>query len=262
MCRKYDLTASEKSVITSELAKDKSTLEIFKIIGRYHQTVKYIITAPTKILKRVDEGQSRAVSQRSLLRFKREAVKNPGLTSREQFKHVGVKTASRTTRCHLLKNVCKPVTSVKRTSLNKLHVQNHLKWAEDNMKVDFSKVLITDETRAALDGSDGRIKGWVVNGRDRHQHLRRQQRGGGIMIWADIIGDILVGPWKVPDRVKMTADAYIIFPREHIEPWLKKAKDHLQDNHDIHARYCALAFSEELGFCGSRKINWPACSPD
>ncbi|CAI9721109.1 Hypothetical predicted protein [Octopus vulgaris] len=34
------LTASKKSVITFELAKGKSTLEISKIIGGYHQTVK------------------------------------------------------------------------------------------------------------------------------------------------------------------------------------------------------------------------------
>ena len=35
-----DLTASEKFVITSELVKGKSTLEISKIIRRYQQTKK------------------------------------------------------------------------------------------------------------------------------------------------------------------------------------------------------------------------------
>lgn len=48
MGRNCDLTASEKSVIISELAKDKSTLEISKMIGRYHQTAKRFIAAPTK----------------------------------------------------------------------------------------------------------------------------------------------------------------------------------------------------------------------
>ncbi|CAI9721771.1 Hypothetical predicted protein [Octopus vulgaris] len=54
MGRKCDLSASEKCVITSQLVKGKSTLDISKIKRRYHQTVKTIDTAPTKIRKRHD----------------------------------------------------------------------------------------------------------------------------------------------------------------------------------------------------------------
>ena len=42
------MTASEKSIITSELGKGKSTFEISKIIGRYRQNVKMSVLAPTK----------------------------------------------------------------------------------------------------------------------------------------------------------------------------------------------------------------------
>ena len=59
MGRKGGLSASEKSAITSELAKGKSTLEISKNIGRYHQTVKNFVKHPTKVRKRADKGQSR-----------------------------------------------------------------------------------------------------------------------------------------------------------------------------------------------------------
>ncbi|XP_029640422.1 hybrid signal transduction histidine kinase E-like [Octopus sinensis] len=41
--RKCDLTASEKFVITSEVAKCNSTLEISEIIGRYHQAMKSLL---------------------------------------------------------------------------------------------------------------------------------------------------------------------------------------------------------------------------
>ncbi|CAI9716632.1 Hypothetical predicted protein [Octopus vulgaris] len=54
--RKCDLTASEKSVITSELARGHPTLEISKTIGRYHQTVKTNVIVSTKIRKRADKG--------------------------------------------------------------------------------------------------------------------------------------------------------------------------------------------------------------
>lgn len=97
MGRNCDLTASEKSVIISELAKGKSTLEISKMIGRYHQTAKRFIAAPTKVCKRTDKGHSRVVSQCSLSQSKREAVNNPGLTSGELFRCIGKRSVSRTT---------------------------------------------------------------------------------------------------------------------------------------------------------------------
>ena len=45
----------------------------------------------------------------------------------------------------------------------------------------------------------------------RPHRLRRQQGGGGVMLWAGIIGNELVGPFRVPDGVKLTAAAYIDF---------------------------------------------------
>lgn len=269
MGRKGGLTASEKSVITSQLAEGKSTLEISKNIGRYHQTVKNFVKDPTKVRKRVDKGQTRVVCKRSLSRIKREAVKNPGLTSRELFNRIGETTVSRTTRCRVLKQVAKPVMPIKKPPLNKIHIQKRLKWAEENFKLDFSKVLFTDETRATLDGPDGWSKGWVVYGGYRHRRFRRQQGGGGIMIWAGIIGGIMVGPWKVPDGVKMTADNYIAFLREHFEPWFKKQRVafkrtmiFMQDNAPSHSAKKTIEYLQQLGFCGPRKMNWPACSPD
>ncbi|CAI9720646.1 Hypothetical predicted protein [Octopus vulgaris] len=59
MGRKCDLTTSEKSVNTSNLAKNKSNLEISEITGRYQQTVKTFVTAPTKIRKRAEKVTSK-----------------------------------------------------------------------------------------------------------------------------------------------------------------------------------------------------------
>ena len=102
------------------------------------------------------------------------------------------------------------------------------------MKGNFSKVLFTDESRATVDGLESLSKGWVLNERDLHQRFRRQQEES-IIIWAGIIDDIIVGPWKVPDRIKMTAVAYITFQKELLEPSLKKS-EHLRENHLIYAR--------------------------
>ena len=85
----------------------------------------------------------------------------------------------------------------------------HLKWAEDNIMVKFSKIWFMDKFRTTLDGLDSWSKGWAVN--KRHQCLRCQQSGRGIMI----------GLWKVPDGIKMTAGAFL---REHLELWIKKQR--------------------------------------
>ena len=128
------------------------------------------------------------------------------------------------------------------------------------MKVDFSKVLFTDESRATLDGSDAWSKCWVVNGRDCQQPLRCQQ-GGGITIWAGIVGGIMVGPWTVPDVMKITADAYIAFLKEHLKSWLKKqitfrkTTIFMQDNAPLNSVHKTMEYPKKLGFCGPQEIN-------
>ena len=63
------------------------------------------------------------------------------------------------------------------------------------MKLDFSKVIFTNECRATLDGPDG----WIIEGKS----LRRQQR---VMFWAGIVGDKLIGPFRVPEGVNWTGN--------------------------------------------------------
>ena len=119
-----------------------------------------------------------------------------------------------------------------------------------------------------VDGPFGWSKGWVSFGRDRHRWLRHQQGGGGIRIWAGIIGGVLVGPWRVPEGVKMTAETYIAFLQQNFESWFKKQKVTfkrtmilMRDNATSHAARKRL-YLQQLGLCGHRKMNLPASSPD
>ena len=43
-------------------------------------------------------------------------------------------------------------------------------------------------------------------------------RDGGVMVWEAIICNELVGPFKVSDGVKATAELYIKFIKEHLVP--------------------------------------------
>ena len=86
-----------------------------------------------------------------------------------------------------------------------------LDWAKSGMKTNFENVLFTDESRATLDGPDGCTSGWLLNGTMPQSKIRQQQGGGGVMIWAGIINNQIVGLFRVPDGVKMCAKSYVDF---------------------------------------------------
>ena len=74
------------------------------------------------------------------------------------------------------------------------------------MKTNFENVLFTDESRATVDGPNG----WMIlNGTMPQGKIRRQQGGGGVMIWAGMINNQIVHPFRVPDGVTMCAKSYV-----------------------------------------------------
>ena len=158
--------------------------------------MKTFVAALTQVRNRADKGYS-GVSQRSLSQIKRETVNNQGLTSRELLKHIKKTTLYVKTRCRPLKKIGTTVRPVRTPISTKINVQ--MKWTENNMKVDFSKILFTDESHTTFYGPDPWCKGGVVNGQGRHQRRRRQKRLDGFLIE---LSGIMVGPWKVPDCIK------------------------------------------------------------
>ena len=89
-----------------------------------------------------------------------------------------------------------------RPPLKQLHKNCCLERARNYMKIDLEHVLFTDEMHATLDGPDGWSKVWVP---------KCQQGGGGIIIWAGVVDSELVGPFRIPEGVKMTSATYVEF---------------------------------------------------
>ena len=79
------------------------------------------------------------------------------------------------------------------------------------MKTNFENVLFTDKSRATLDGIDDWMSVLLLNGTTPQSKIRRQQGGGGLMIWVGIINNQIVGPFRAPDGVKMCAKSYVDF---------------------------------------------------
>ena len=110
-----------------------------------------------------------------------------------------------------LRSIGKVTKPTIKPPLKQRHKLARLDWAKSCMKTNFKNVLFTDESRVTLDGPDGWMSGWLLNGTMPQSNIRRQQGGGGIMIWAGIINNQIVGTFRVPDGVKMCAKSYVDF---------------------------------------------------
>ena len=92
--------------------------------------------------------------------------------------------------------------------------------SSDYMKLEMKYVTFTDETRATFDGPDGWCRGWVGEGKEQHRRFRRQQGGGGALVWDCINDNELVDPFQVRKGVKITSVSYSALLEEVLLPWL------------------------------------------
>ena len=154
----------------------------------------------------------------------------------------------------------------KKQILTSRHKGLTLEWAKGYLNRPSDTILFTDETRMPLNGPDNWIKGWVLNNEKRPIITRRQKQGGGIMIWAGIMDDTILGPIRIPDGVKLTAKTYTKFLRENLLPFLMKLNPiqkknflFMQDNAPSHSARLTKDF---LKISGINLMQWPPNSPD
>ena len=151
--------------------------------------------------------------------IKRQIIKKTPLsTSKVIFDEAGISNISKSTRCRILRSVAKMQKAKPAPPLSTINKVKRLDWAKRYLKMDFGHVLFTDECRASLDGPDGWAQGWVHNEDTFPERLRRQQGGGGVMFWAGIIGNDILGPFRFDDGIKITSEHYIQILNNHILP--------------------------------------------
>ena len=194
---------------------------------------------------------------------------NPLLTSAAIFAKAGVYNICKTTRCKTLRELGNTKVARKRPPIAGRNKIKRLNWARQYMKHDFSKTIFTDECRATLDGPDGWRKGWIIEGDQAPWVARRQQGGGGVMFWAGIVKDKLIGPYKVDSSVKMNSVTYSEFLNNTFLKWYKRQSRQfklsctfMHDNAPAHASQYTKAYLEGKGITGSKIMKWPAQSPD
>ncbi|CAB3977339.1 Transposable element Tc3 transposase [Paramuricea clavata] len=176
-------TEAEKATIIKEIAKGKTTKSIAERINRHAVTVTRFLQNPSKRKPPSDRGVRKSVSKRDMYRLRRNLRKMPGATSERK-----------TTGNRILGKLDSIKTMIKRSSLTPRHKRLRMEWSRKYTRTDMKFLLFTDESRASLDGPDGWAKGCVFNGDNCPNRMKRQQRGGGVMVWGGIIGNAIIGP--------------------------------------------------------------------
>ena len=74
----------------------------------------------------------------------------------------------------------------------KANILNRQNLANKYMKINFSKVIFSDESRMTFDRPDGCAKGWILLNSEVLVAKRRQLGGGSVMIWAGIVDQTII----------------------------------------------------------------------
>ena len=263
------LSEAERAQVVSLLARGRPDYKIAAALGRDVRTIRKFISNHQDARKKKKSGHFLSVSPRDIRKIHLIVSRKSYLTSKEIFEKAGLPNVPKTTRCRILKSLATVRTKQKRPVLTKIHKEKRLKWARQYLKQDFSKVIWTDESRVTLDGPDGWSRGWILPGKQPETMMRRQQGGGGIMIWAGIVGSSLVGPFMIPEGVKVNKEVYCNLLQDSFLPWFqslpgqeKSEMIFMHDNAPGHAAKYTTEWLSNAGFGGDKLMVWPPNSPD
>ncbi|CAL4132249.1 unnamed protein product, partial [Meganyctiphanes norvegica] len=136
------------------------------------------------------------------------------------------------------------------------------------MKLDFSNVIFTDECRATLDGPDGWRQGCATDKQSVPVLKRHQQGGYGVMFWAAIVGDHLVGPYDVAEGVKINSEIYSQFLDDNLFEWykaqsctFKRKFMFMHGNAPAHDARYTTGYLYKKGIKGEKIITFPVSLP-
>lgn len=270
MPRATQLTIEEQKKIIRLMNSGRDSVKIAQILGRDKRTIRRFMSTgaiPTNMKNNC--GRKPALDERQLRKLKLVMARKPHLTSKEYFHLAGLPMLSRTVRCNYLSEIAAVKMMKKKPLLTKKHRESRMIWAERYVKQDFTKVIWTDETRVSLDGPDNWSSGWVIKGRKSETRVKRQQGGGGIMVWGAMCGETFIGPFRVPEGVKINRYTYCQLLEDCFVPWLesvplklRKQLVFMQDNAPSHASKFTKSWLLEHGLVGDRYMDWPPNSCD
>lgn len=208
--------------------------------------------------------QSAKLSQRDERRLLRLASNSP-LSSAQLTSTLDLPISASRTRAYLTKSVSLRHMKVKHApALSQQHKDRRIRWARAHVKwsvPQLGKVVFSDEKRFNLDGPDGFNYYWHDIRKPETVLSRRQNGGGGIMVWGAFSAfgvsklALLKGRQNTQCYLKVM-DEYLLHYTDDKLPvtWIYQ-----QDNAPIHVSQAARSWFSSQGI---RLMDWPSRSPD
>lgn len=267
MGRGKDLSETEKSTIVRLLAEGMSISEIAKSLKRYIRTVSNFLKNINHRRIRSDKGKIKVVTDKEMMKLKRSVTKMPHHVSRNIFLDAVDKLPSRSTRCRILHKTASIRSGKLCPKLTTEHKYSRLKWAEKYMKIDWRRVIFSDECRVSCDGPDSFKRGWIRDGWQPSKFNRQFQKGGSVLFWLAIHNRKIIGPFKVEGT--LDSKSYCNLMQSHFLPYVtglskmeRKNTIFMQDNAPSHASKFTKDYLSDNFFSKTQIMDWPSHSPD
>ena len=261
----------DKAIIELVQKKRSEGMSLQKIADQLYlskSTVQYMVKNDYNRPKK-RRGPKKRLTERISSRIKRAARKirnNCGLVTAKKVRDEAAPEFSiRRIQMELKKLGFRYQIIEKYLPLTPQHKQKRVtlakKWLEEGYE--WKNTIFTDEKRFSKDGPDNEMS-WMENRNDRTipNRKKRQQHGGGLMIWGAITfeGKIFVHLFKGG----LNGMKYASFIQEEALPWIRNVKGNApfifqQDNAAVHtSRLVKTMFDQE----NVEVLDWPSRSPD
>lgn len=253
------LSEKEKGKIEALRAEGLTYREIAKKIKRSTTVVHNCIKLGKNYgLKRI-RGHKSKVTPLTKKRIINLATKN-FLSSAKIKSELQLEYSSRTVRRVL--NSCPSLVYKKmktKPPLTKLHKSARYSFADQAIRdrLDWSKIIWSDEKKFNLDGPDG-LRYYWHDLRDEKQLLSKRAFGGGsLMVWGAFVNDTMLD-LVVVDH-KLDSKKYIEVLKKSLVPYMKPGLKFMQDGASAHRSKMTTNWLQNQKI---DTIKWPAYSPD
>lgn len=263
MGRSVQLTESEKKRILELHKKKKSQRQIAALLGRSNCVISHFLKDPDNYGFVVKNRKNRKVTER-VKRVILNAVSNKRISAariiKENCLDINAMTVYRVLHAspHITKQKMK-----KSPIISKVNKAKRMDFARKSIKdkLDWEKVVWTDEKKFNLDGPDGFRDYWHDIRKEEVIFSRRQQGGGSVMIWAaigwDFKSDITFVEGKADSvRYQKVVEEHVHKIKQHFEhrEWLFQ-----QDNAPVHSSKSTQEWFKRQKI---ELLPWPPQSPD
>jgi len=264
MPRGKTLTPLERGQTAAYADEGRSSAWISRKLNRSRTVIQNYLRSPSTYATAKRSGRKRKMSERSERQLLREAS-NSAKSARQLQLSLNLPISASRTRAYLNNTVFLKYRKAKQAPpLTKDHKERRKTWAIMHVtfnKRDWGKLLFSDEKRFNLDGPDGLHSYWHDLRCEEKVLSRRQNGGGGIMVWGGISVHgrtnlvVLKGRQATGNYLKTMEEYLLPFTDDNMPvEWIYQ-----QDNAPIHVSSGA---KEWFVSNGVRLMKWPARSPD